>query len=109
MLVGGILQFVFREKVVSTLDREMYAAIPYYGVKHEYTKAWDETQTYLQCCGVKSYRDWNDNVPESCCREVYPGKVRKLIACVIKLIGPNAVRYRTFTSSNIVCEYCTRR
>ncbi|KAI8440526.1 hypothetical protein MSG28_001774 [Choristoneura fumiferana] len=74
MLVGGILQFVFREKVVTTLDREMYAAIPYYGVKHEYTKAWDETQTYLQCCGVKNYRDWNDNVPESCCKEVYPGK-----------------------------------
>ncbi|KAM3968352.1 tetraspanin-9 [Aphomia sociella] len=74
MLVGGILQFVFREKVLTTIDREMYAAIPYYGVKHEYTKAWDDTQTYLQCCGVKSYKDWNDNVPDSCCREVYPGK-----------------------------------
>ncbi|KOB51908.1 Tetraspanin, partial [Operophtera brumata] len=51
MLVGGILQFVFREKVLSTLDRELFAAIPYYGVKHEYTKSWDDTQTYLQCCG----------------------------------------------------------
>ncbi|XP_026748157.1 tetraspanin-9-like isoform X2 [Galleria mellonella] len=74
MLVGGILQFVFREKVLTTIDREMYAAIPYYGVKHEYTVAWDDTQMYLQCCGVKSYKDWNDNFPESCCREVYPGK-----------------------------------
>lgn len=74
MLVGGILQFVFREKVVTTLDRELYAAIPYYGVKHEYTKSWDDTQTFLQCCGVRSHKDWNDNVPESCCQEVYPGK-----------------------------------
>ncbi|XP_075972153.1 tetraspanin 74F isoform X2 [Anticarsia gemmatalis] len=74
MLVGGILQFVFREKVLTTLEREMSAAIPYYGAKHEYTKAWDETQTYLQCCGVKGYQDWNDNIPDSCCKEVYPGK-----------------------------------
>ncbi|XP_023942148.1 leukocyte surface antigen CD53 [Bicyclus anynana] len=76
MLVGGILLFVFRAKVLTTLEREMHASIPYYGVKHEYTKAWDDTQTYLQCCGVKSYKDWNDNVPESCCQEVYPGKRR---------------------------------
>ncbi|XP_050672269.1 tetraspanin-9-like [Leptidea sinapis] len=74
MLVGGILLFVFRVKVVSTLDREMQASIPYYGTRREYTQAWDDTQTNLQCCGVKSYKDWNDNVPESCCKEVYPGK-----------------------------------
>ncbi|CAH2092259.1 unnamed protein product [Euphydryas editha] len=74
MLVGGILLFVFREKVLTTLEREMHASIPNYGVRHEYTLAWDETQTNLQCCGVKSYKDWNDNVPESCCREIYPGK-----------------------------------
>ncbi|KAL4709363.1 hypothetical protein ACJJTC_007095 [Scirpophaga incertulas] len=74
MLVGGILQFVFREKVVGTLDRELYAAVPYYGVRHEYTRAWDDTQTYLQCCGVKSYKDWNGNIPESCCKEIYSGK-----------------------------------
>ncbi|CAK1578689.1 unnamed protein product [Parnassius mnemosyne] len=73
-LVGGILQFVFREKVHTTLDREMFASIPYYGVKHEYTKAWDDTQTFLQCCGVRSHNDWNGNVPESCCKEVYTGK-----------------------------------
>ncbi|XP_053599936.1 leukocyte surface antigen CD53-like isoform X2 [Plodia interpunctella] len=76
MLVGGILQFVFREKALSTLDRELYAAIPYYGAKHEYTKAWDDTQTYLQCCGVRGSKDWNGNIPESCCQEVYPGKRR---------------------------------
>ncbi|XP_028043074.1 tetraspanin-9-like isoform X1 [Bombyx mandarina] len=74
MLVGGILQFVFREKVLTTLDRELYASVPYYGVKHEYTKSWDDTQTYLQCCGVKSPNDWHGNLPESCCREAYPGK-----------------------------------
>ncbi|XP_061706340.1 tetraspanin-4-like isoform X1 [Cydia pomonella] len=74
MLVGGILQFVFREKVLTTLDREMFASIPFYGVRPEYTRAWDDTQTYLQCCGVHNYKDWNGNVPESCCKEVYPGK-----------------------------------
>ncbi|CAG9563342.1 unnamed protein product [Danaus chrysippus] len=76
MLVGGILLFVFRVKVLSTLEREMHASIPNYGTRREYTRAWDETQTKLQCCGVKSYKDWNDNVPESCCVEVYPGQRR---------------------------------
>ncbi|XP_072941652.1 tetraspanin-18B-like isoform X2 [Epargyreus clarus] len=74
MLVGGILQFIFREKVMKTLDRELYASIPYYGVTPSYTLAWDDTQSHLECCGVRSYKDWNDNVPMSCCREVYPGK-----------------------------------
>ncbi|KAJ0179540.1 hypothetical protein K1T71_005252 [Dendrolimus kikuchii] len=74
MLVGGILQLVFREKILSTLDREMYASIPYYNTRHEYTKSWDDTQSFLQCCGVKNYNDWNNNIPDSCCREIYPGK-----------------------------------
>lgn len=74
MLVGGILQFVFREKIVDSLNRELYAAIPNYGVKPEYTKSWDDTQTLLQCCGVRGYQDWSDNVPESCCKEIYFGK-----------------------------------
>lgn len=74
MLVGGILQLVFREKVLTTLDREMYASIPNYNTNHEYAKAWDDTQTFLQCCGVKNYNDWNGNVPDSCCRETYPGQ-----------------------------------
>ncbi|CAB3228746.1 unnamed protein product [Arctia plantaginis] len=74
LLVGGILPFVFREQVVKTLEREMYAAIPYYGIRREYTKSWDDTHTYLQCCGVKGPEDWNTNLPESCCIELYPGK-----------------------------------
>ncbi|XP_048480935.1 CD151 antigen isoform X1 [Plutella xylostella] len=74
MLVGGVMQFVFREKLADSLDRELYAAVPLYGQKHKYTQAWDDTQTFLQCCGVRSYKDWNDNIPDSCCKEVYPGK-----------------------------------
>lgn len=75
MLVGGILQFVFREKIVTTLDRELMAAIPYYGTKPEYTRAWDDTQSFLQCCGVRSYKDWNGYLPDSCCKEIYHGQV----------------------------------
>lgn len=74
MLVGGILQFVYREQVSSNLVRGMHAAIPYYGVRPEYTKTWDDTHSLMQCCGVKGPEDWNSYLPESCCLEIYPGK-----------------------------------
>ena len=49
--------------------------------RHEPNDAWDEIQPWLQCCGVKSYTDWQSKniskdfnqiggtggVPHSCC------------------------------------------
>ncbi|XP_059489698.1 CD151 antigen [Neocloeon triangulifer] len=74
MLVGGILGYVFREKVHDTMEQEMQASIRMYGQKRTVTRAWDATQETLHCCGVNSYQDWGDNLPDSCCREDEEGK-----------------------------------
>uniref|UniRef100_A0A0A9VZB5 Tetraspanin n=2 Tax=Lygus hesperus TaxID=30085 RepID=A0A0A9VZB5_LYGHE len=69
MLVGGILGYVFREKVRHTMEVEMYSTIKQYNEKRSIRRAWDDTQDNLQCCGVSSYTDWRGNIPDSCCRE----------------------------------------
>lgn len=74
ILVGSILGYVFREKVVQTMRQEMYSTLPQYGNRRAITLAWDETQIRLKCCGIDSYRDWYGNIPESCCIEAYGGQ-----------------------------------
>lgn len=79
ILVGSILGYVFREKVIQTMRQEMYSSLPYYGNRRDITLAWDETQTRLKCCGVESYRDWYGSIPESCCQETYGGQRKPCI------------------------------
>lgn len=70
MLIGGILGYVFREKVELTMRQEMYSSIKLYGVRRQVTGAWDVTQTRLKCCGVDTFRDWQGKLPNSCCQEI---------------------------------------
>lgn len=70
MLVGGILGYVFREKVKHTMEQEMYSSIKLYSEKRSVRKAWDETQDTLQCCGVTNFTNWRGNIPDSCCKYV---------------------------------------
>lgn len=78
MLLGGILGYVFRERVQTSLKHEMFTSLKFYGNSNEngraITKAWDITQETLHCCGVNDARDWGFNIPESCCIEPVPGK-----------------------------------
>lgn len=74
MVVGGILGYVFREKVVQTMRQEMYSTLRLYGNNRPITLAWDETQIRLKCCGIESYHDWQGAIPESCCQEAYGGQ-----------------------------------
>lgn len=79
MLVGGILGYVFRGKVETTLENAMYASIRSYG-NYEHpavTQSWDETQRRLMCCGVRGPHDWSDHIPDSCCRESVPGRSQR--------------------------------
>lgn len=76
MLIGGILGYVFRSKVLGSLEQEMKTSMTHYD-RIKYREAWDATQRTLHCCGVKSWRDWNSvgiNLPKSCCREIQPGQ-----------------------------------
>lgn len=70
MLIGGILGFVFREKVEQTMKYEMTASIKLYGSRHQVTRAWDLTQSRLRCCGYNGYRDWNRHTPSTCCQDI---------------------------------------
>lgn len=40
------------------------------------TISWDMTQEELQCCGVESFVDWRDRIPDSCCQDDYGGRKR---------------------------------
>lgn len=75
MLIGGILGFVFREKVELTMKQEMKTSMKFYGGpgRSPVSRAWDTTQERLKCCGVDDYYDWRGQVPESCCVETYGG------------------------------------
>merc|ERR1719350_296176 len=87
LLVGGILSYIFREQVTNTIQAEMIADIRNYNPDdpaNTVTKAWDETQQQLSCCGLMteqvtlSWEMWRYNkvlnptsqfevVPRSCC------------------------------------------
>lgn len=87
MLVGGILCYVFRQRVQTTMQQEMLRTIRFYGEDRSITRAWDDLQEgvrpragkrrhdpradldryniifslfsfQLHCCGVTTYDDW---------------------------------------------------
>lgn len=70
MLIGGILGYVFREKVEYTMRQEMTSSLKLYGTRYQVTHAWDTTQERLKCCGVETFRDWGLKLPFSCCQEI---------------------------------------
>ena len=55
MAVGGVLAYIFREQVENTIQAEMIADIRNYDPgepENSVTRAWDETQSKLECCGL---------------------------------------------------------
>ncbi|XP_025421097.1 CD151 antigen [Sipha flava] len=75
MLVGGILCYVFRQRVQTTMQQEMLRTIRFYGEDRSITRAWDDLQEGLHCCGVTTYDDWRQYktdgiIPSSCCKEI---------------------------------------
>ena len=75
LIVGGVLAYIFREQVVSTIQAEMIADIRLYepgNNEDSVTRAWDLTQTKLGCCGLmtekvtQSWQMWMFN------KQLYP-------------------------------------
>lgn len=64
MLVGGILGYVFREKVRYSMEQEMYSSIKSYNEKKSLRRAWDDTQENVSfnhvfqnlCCDYLAYQ-----------------------------------------------------
>ena len=87
LIVGGVLAYIFREQAVNTIQAEMIADIRAYDPDNRddiVTRAWDQTQQKLGCCGLmtekvtESWQMWMFNkklnpsteyqvVPDSCC------------------------------------------
>nr|CAD7458226.1 unnamed protein product [Timema tahoe] len=88
MLVGGILGYVFKEKVQVTMEQEMQSSLKMYTTDPDIQKAWDVTQTKLHCCGVSGSTDWTNvrgTPPDSCCKESNTGSVLKCTAVPLNL------------------------
>jgi len=78
-IAAGILAYVKRDKVISTVEKAMNTSVAVdYGTNEKITKAVDHAQKMLKCCGAKGAKDWdisawkknnnNATVPESCCK-----------------------------------------
>lgn len=93
LLFGGVLAYVFKEQVSTTMKAEMIADIRNYdpsNPKDPVTWAWDQTQIQLSCCGLMTeqvsqpWQMWRYNqqlnptaeykvVPTSCCMAEFDG------------------------------------
>ncbi|KAK9402040.1 tetraspanin-7 [Crotalus adamanteus] len=73
-LVAGISGFVFRHEIKDTFLRTYTEAIQNYNGNDEKSRAVDDVQHSLSCCGVQNYTNWNTSpyfsehgFPPSCC------------------------------------------
>ncbi|KAJ8913464.1 hypothetical protein NQ315_013844 [Exocentrus adspersus] len=102
MLIGGILGYVFRGKVETTLRIGMEQSLRDYGNNKAITEAWDETQTRLKCCGIYSPKDWQNRLPASCCKFTGNG-----IRIQCQSLGENNNSFTSYTRGclNVTTEF----
>ena len=81
MAVGGVLAYIFREQVENTIKAEMIADIRNYDPgepDNSVTRAWDETQSQLECCGLMTEQVSSEEIDishnPSYHRSMRPGK-----------------------------------
>ncbi|KAF0026650.1 hypothetical protein F2P81_021387 [Scophthalmus maximus] len=73
-LVAGISGFVFRHEIKGTFHRTYTDAVLNYNAEDEASRAVDNLQHKLRCCGVYNYTSWlasvyypSNGIPASCC------------------------------------------
>ncbi|XP_017270250.1 tetraspanin-6-like [Kryptolebias marmoratus] len=75
--VGATLIFLFllgheiyfqlgKEQIENTIRNFYITILPLANATEWELTFLNHTQTKFQCCGVESYRDWENNIPESC-------------------------------------------
>ena len=63
LLTGGILGYVFRGRANTTVMMKLTQKMDEYNPSmptSQVTRAWDETQVALKCCGIQDQDDWVD-------------------------------------------------
>ncbi|KAM6427298.1 tetraspanin-6 isoform 1-T3 [Liasis olivaceus] len=76
VLVAAVLGFVFRHEIKDSFKKNYEHAVKTYnGTKDERSKAVDNIQKTLHCCGVVNFTDWRmseqfkqKGIPTSCCK-----------------------------------------
>ncbi|XP_039186285.1 tetraspanin-6 isoform X1 [Crotalus tigris] len=76
VLVAAVLGFVFRHEIKDSFKKNYENAVKRYnGTKDDPSKAIDDIQKTLHCCGVENFMDWNmsdyfkqKGIPISCCK-----------------------------------------
>ncbi|GAB6033247.1 hypothetical protein CHUAL_012849 [Chamberlinius hualienensis] len=98
LLIGGILGYVFKDKVKSSAKSTMISSITLdsWESDTELQRSWDTLQTTLKCCGVATtgklpYEAWEKNsyfggpnqpkVPDSCCIRNADGSYKNVADC----------------------------
>ncbi|XP_026530549.1 tetraspanin-6 [Notechis scutatus] len=76
VLVAAILGFVFRHEIKDSFNKNYENAVKRYnGTSDDLSKAINDVQKTLHCCGVENYTDWKTSdyfkekgIPISCCK-----------------------------------------
>ncbi|XP_048449502.1 CD63 antigen [Rhincodon typus] len=75
-IAAAIAGYIFKDQIRGVLERTLNETMINYN-KTGNTVNIDELQKQFNCCGSFSYRDWlpllNQTVPDSCCKDEYPG------------------------------------
>ncbi|XP_040886140.1 tetraspanin-8-like [Toxotes jaculatrix] len=75
MLRAGVPAAVVRPQMRDILEGKFREFLPLDKASDEVKDMMDALQTQLQCCGLFSYTDWEDNIPNSClCRPMEEDK-----------------------------------
>ncbi|KAL4660243.1 CD82 antigen-like [Arapaima gigas] len=74
ILFGGIIVILYfivqmtslKSKTNGNLDAEFKELMPLNSAAHELQESIGKFQTVFECCGFFGYKDWSDEIPESC-------------------------------------------
>lgn len=73
-VAAAISGYIYRQRIQDGFESGLNNSIAQYGYGRIRDRDVDMLQTYLKCCGVQNYEDWNrkwnnNTVPVSCCRD----------------------------------------
>lgn len=90
MLRGGIPIATVRPMLADILEQKLRTALPLDTASREDRNMAESVQHELQCCGLFSYRDWEDSIPDTClcsqaearegvCQNVYTARLEQKV------------------------------